>query len=105
MGRIAMRKFHLWIPDSTKKHTFQAGQEVPDDLVQYVTNKAVWIGEGDFNNTPDLEEPDDIQDELSKLTVRQLAKLCIDKHITPPNNARKADLLEVLRAAGVTSVV
>lgn len=102
MGRTAMRKVHVR-EENGRKHTYEAGDEIPDDIAEYITNPGVWIGEGEFVQE-ETENSLHETDELSKLSIRQLAKLAQDKGVELPPNAKKADLLQALRDAGVTSV-
>lgn len=45
------------------------------------------------------EKPED--PELATLTVAELRALCADRGVEAPNRARKADLIEAVRASGV----
>ena len=103
MGRRVMRHVHLR-DGNNQKHSFQAGDEVPEELEHYITNPGAWLGEGDLGHEPDAEERVEIEDELSELTIRQLNKLAQDKKVPLPENARKSELLKALRDAGVKSI-
>lgn len=104
MGRRVMRKVHVRVPGSSAKFTYQAGDEVPDEHAEYITNPGAWLGENDHSPEPNPDNTVEITDELSELSVRQLTKLANDKNVEMPANAKKQDLLTALRNAGVISI-
>lgn len=105
MSRVAVRNVTIH-SDTMGKRSFEAGEEVPDEWEELVDNDAVWLGENDYANEIDEEDEDaePPKDELDRLSVRQLAKLAYDRKVPMPNNAKKADILQALRAEGITSV-